>query len=183
VLRCAENPELELIFSNTTEIGIVLDEADAATPPGGGASLLSGEARRVPAASAHAGRRFDTARAPVVIPTELIEDNGDKLREIVATLAQRWSVEPRVPRMARAVPVLQHAGRSHRARRAERGVRGRAASTCSRTTTGMITIAEPYRLFAIEGDAALRARLASPARRRHHRSRSITPYRLRKVSC
>jgi tagaturonate reductase len=25
VLRCAENPDLELIFSNTTEIGIVLD--------------------------------------------------------------------------------------------------------------------------------------------------------------
>src|SRR6187402_3179812 len=34
VLRCAENPALELIFSNTTEIGIVLDETDAATAPG-----------------------------------------------------------------------------------------------------------------------------------------------------
>jgi tagaturonate reductase len=33
VLRCAENPELQLIFSNTTEIGIMLDETDAATPP------------------------------------------------------------------------------------------------------------------------------------------------------
>src|SRR5215203_6343013 len=29
VLRCAERPELELIFSNTTEVGIVLDESDA----------------------------------------------------------------------------------------------------------------------------------------------------------
>src|SRR5215217_4139640 len=28
VLRCAENPDLELIFSNTTEIGISFDEAD-----------------------------------------------------------------------------------------------------------------------------------------------------------
>src|SRR5215213_1185251 len=30
VLRCAESPDLELIFSNTTEIGIAFDEADAA---------------------------------------------------------------------------------------------------------------------------------------------------------
>src|SRR5215212_2113149 len=34
VLHCAENPELELIFSNTTEIGITLDEGDAAAEPG-----------------------------------------------------------------------------------------------------------------------------------------------------
>src|SRR5215213_2275861 len=33
VLRCAENPSLELIFSNTTEIGIVLDEEDAVAEP------------------------------------------------------------------------------------------------------------------------------------------------------
>src|SRR3954470_961187 len=33
VLRCAENPELELIFSNTTEVGITLDESDAAAEP------------------------------------------------------------------------------------------------------------------------------------------------------
>src|SRR6187551_3323132 len=34
VLQCAENPDLELIFSNTTEIGIAFDDADAATAPG-----------------------------------------------------------------------------------------------------------------------------------------------------
>src|SRR3954463_12159671 len=34
VLRCAENPDLELIFSNTTEVGIVLDESDAQVTPG-----------------------------------------------------------------------------------------------------------------------------------------------------
>ncbi|HEX7940689.1 MAG TPA: hypothetical protein VF488_02755, partial [Gemmatimonadaceae bacterium] len=33
VLRCAENPALELIFSNTTEVGIALDESDAASAP------------------------------------------------------------------------------------------------------------------------------------------------------
>ena len=88
VLRCAENPGLELIFSNTTEVGIVLDEADVATPPGAAAP------RSFPAKLAafllHRARwcRFDPARAPVVIPTELIEGNGDKLRDIVMTLAK-----------------------------------------------------------------------------------------------
>src|SRR3954452_709074 len=83
VLRCAENPDLELIFSNTTEIGIVLDEADAATAPSSAAP------RSFPAKLAafllHRARThgYAAARAPLVIPTELIEDNGDKLRDIV----------------------------------------------------------------------------------------------------
>jgi tagaturonate reductase len=90
VLRCAENPDLELIFSNTTEVGIVLDESDAA------ALRADAAPRSFPAKLGafllHRARTFgfDAARAPVVIPTELIEDNGDKLREIVVTLAQRW---------------------------------------------------------------------------------------------
>src|SRR3954453_7782191 len=71
VLRCAENPDLELIFSNTTEIGIVLDEADAATTPSPAAP------RSFPAKLAafllHRARThgYAAARAPVVIPTEL----------------------------------------------------------------------------------------------------------------
>src|SRR4051812_16535706 len=79
VLAVAENPALELIFSNTTEIGIVLDETDAATPPGSSpprsfpgklTAFLLDRARSC---------SFDAARTPVVVPTELIEGNGDKL--------------------------------------------------------------------------------------------------------
>src|SRR5829696_2683414 len=72
VLRCAENPDLELIFSNTTEVGIVLDESDAQRAPGESAP------RSFPAKLAafllHRARwcRYDSARAPIVIPTELI---------------------------------------------------------------------------------------------------------------
>ena len=36
VLRVSESPALEFIFSNTTEVGIVLDEEDAAAGAGGG---------------------------------------------------------------------------------------------------------------------------------------------------
>jgi tagaturonate reductase len=181
VLRCAENPDLELIFSNTTEIGIVLDEGDAAgdpTPapprsyPGKLTAFLLHRARWC---------RFDAARAPVVIPTELVEGNGDKLREIVATLATRWNAEPEFLRWLDAVPFCNTL--------VDRIVPGAPSDEYAAELRevlpyddGMITICEPYRLFAIEGDATLRARLRFPAADEGVIvAASITPYRLRKV--
>jgi tagaturonate reductase len=77
VLRCAENPDLELIFSNTTEIGIVLDEGDAAGDPS--PAPPRSFPGKLTAFLLHRARwcRFDAAGAPVVIPTELVEGNGD----------------------------------------------------------------------------------------------------------
>src|SRR3954468_16821867 len=67
VLRCAENPELELIFSNTTEIGITFDETDAA----GGASASPPRSfpGKLTAFLLHRARwsRFSATSAPVVI--------------------------------------------------------------------------------------------------------------------
>jgi tagaturonate reductase len=181
VLRCAENPELELIFSNTTEIGIALDETDAA----GGAP--SSAPRSFPAKLAafllHRARwcAFDASRAPVVIPTELIEDNGDELREIVFTLAQRWNVEPAF------LPWLEHVAFCNTlVDRIVPGAPGEGYAAELRSLLpyddGMITICEPYRLFAIEGDAELRERLRFPAADAGVIVvESIRPYRLRKV--
>ena len=181
VLRCAENPALELIFSNTTEIGIVLDETDAATPP------ASAPPRSFPGKLAafllHRARwcRFDAAYAPIVIPTELIEGNGDKLREIVVTLARGWSAEPDFMRWLDAVPFCNTL--------VDRIVPGAPNDEYAAELRdllpyddGMITIAEPYRLFAIEGDDALRERLRfAGADDGIIVAGSITPYRLRKV--
>ena len=125
--------------------------------------------------------RYDTARAPIVIPTELIEDNGGKLRDIVVTLARRWKTEPEflgwldevrfcntlVDRIVPGAPSEQYASELRQLLPYE---------------DGMITIAEPYRLFAIEGDAALRERLRfADADEGVIVAGSITPYRLRKV--
>ena len=181
VLRCAENPELELIFSNTTEIGIVLDETDAQAEPTGGAPRSF--PAKLTAFLLHRARwcRYDTARAPVVVPTELIEDNGRKLRDIVLTLANRWKAEPEflgwldavrfcntlVDRIVPGAPSEQYAAELRELLPYE---------------DGMMTIAEPYRLFAIEGDAALRRRLGfADADEGVIVAGSITPYRLRKV--
>src|SRR5687768_10877956 len=181
VLRCAENPQLELIFSNTTEVGIALDEADAQVAPGEVAPRSF--PGKLAAFLLERGRwsRYDTALAPIVIPTELIEDNGGKLREIVVTLARRWKTEPEflawleevrfcntlVDRIVPGAPSEQYAAELRPLLPYE---------------DGMITIAEPYRLFAIEGDAALRRRLGfADADEGVIVAGSITPYRLRKV--
>jgi tagaturonate reductase len=181
VLRCAENPELELIFSNTTEIGIVYDETDAA----GGASASPPRSfpGKLTAFLLHRARwsRFAASSAPVVIPTELIEGNGDKLKEIVLRLAEQWSAEREfLPWLARVrfcntlvdriVPGAPSADY------------GAELEQILGYADGMTTVCEPYRLFAIEGDAELRARLRFPAADAGVIvAESITPYRLRKV--
>jgi tagaturonate reductase len=181
VLAVAENPALELIFSNTTEIGIVLDETDAATPPG------SAPPRSFPAKLTafllHRARScsYDAARTPVVVPTELIEGNGDKLRDIVVTLARRWNTEPEFGRWLDGVRFCNTL--------VDRIVPGAPSDEYAAELRdalpyddGMLTIAEPYRLLAIEGDDALRARLRfAGADEGIIVAGSITPYRLRKV--
>ena len=181
VLRCAENPDLELIFSNTTEIGIAFDEADAAN--GADASPPRSFPGKLTAFLLRRARwsGFDESRAPVVIPTELIEGNGDKLRDIVATLASRWAVEPEFARWLGAVRFCNTL--------VDRIVPGAPSAAYLAELEqvlpyrdGMITVCEPYRLFAIEGDEALEKRLRFPAADEGIIvAGSITPFRLRKV--
>ena len=84
ILKCAANPAIQLIISNTTEVGITLVESDARTDkpvsfPGRILFFLL-ERYRVFNGSNESGM--------VIIPTELIVDNGTKLKEIVVTLAK-----------------------------------------------------------------------------------------------
>jgi tagaturonate reductase len=69
VLACARSPELELVFSNTTEVGIALDEGDRyeAWPP----RSFPGKLARFLYERARAFD-FDEARGVVVVPCELI---------------------------------------------------------------------------------------------------------------
>jgi tagaturonate reductase len=156
VLAVARNPEIELIFSNTTEVGITLDESDSPdlAPP----RSFPGKLTRF---LLERGRTFgfDPAKGVVVIPCELIEDNGDRLRSIVLTLAERWGVEEEFSRWVReSVPFCNTL--------VDRIVPGtpegehleRIYETVG-YRDGMLTACEVYRLFAIQGDDALRRRL------------------------
>jgi tagaturonate reductase len=84
ILACAENPAMELIISNTTEVGIALVESDAHTDqpvsfPG-----------RLLAFLEHRYKTFNGSRdaGMVIIPTELLVDNGVLLKNIVVRLAE-----------------------------------------------------------------------------------------------
>ncbi len=155
VLACARNPELALVFSNTTEVGIVLDPDDTAdaSPP----RSFPGKLTRF---LHERGQAFgwSPARGVVVVPCELIEANGDRLREIVLTLADRWALDPAFAAWVKgSVPFCNTL--------VDRIVTGTptdaVAQSCERFgyADAMLTDCEPYRLFAIQGDEALRARL------------------------
>ena len=91
ILACAKNPEMQIIISNTTEVGITLLENDKITsnpPQSFPVKLLAFlyERWQVFKGSAKSGM--------VIIPTELIVGNGDKLQEIVLEQAHRNGLEP-----------------------------------------------------------------------------------------
>jgi len=84
VLDCAANPDIQIIISNTTEVGITLVASDVNSllPESFPGKLLHFlmERYRVFNGSLESGL--------VIIPTELISDNGIKLKEIVIELAK-----------------------------------------------------------------------------------------------
>jgi len=90
VLDIARNPEVETVISNTTEVGIVLDEQDDihASPPASFPGKLT-------AVLLERFRAFNGARdkGMVILPTELIDKNGVVLRDVVIALAERHRLE------------------------------------------------------------------------------------------
>ncbi len=89
VIRCAHNPALCIIISNTTEVGIELVNEDIFNQPPVSypAKLLAFLHERYKA--------FDgsSTAGMVIVPTELISDNGKKLKAIVFELAQLNGLE------------------------------------------------------------------------------------------
>jgi tagaturonate reductase len=179
VLAVAREPDIEIVISNTTEIGIVLDSADsfAASPP----RSFPGKLTRFLAERA-AAFDYDSRRGLVVLPCELIERNGDTLRDLVHQLARRWTLGARFDRwldesvtfcntlVDRIVPGAMQADEA-----------GRVSEKLG-YRDGLLTACETYALFAIEGDARLCARIAfAGADARIVITSDIAPYRERKV--
>lgn len=89
VMQCAANPEMSIIISNTTEVGITLvkDNIHALPPESFPGKLLAFLYQRFKVF------KGDPERGMVIIPTELIPDNGDKLESIVMELAHQHGLE------------------------------------------------------------------------------------------
>lgn len=88
ILKCAQNPEIKIAISNTTEVGIQLIDDDLlASPPVSFPGKLT----------AYLYERYKTFKGSaesgmVIVPTELIVGNGTKLREIVLEQANRHNL-------------------------------------------------------------------------------------------
>jgi tagaturonate reductase len=86
-LQTAENPSMRYIISNTTEAGIAYSEDDQPTdaPPSSFPAKLA-------VWLYHRYKSFagDATKGVHVIPCELIEKNGDKLKKVLLQLAERW---------------------------------------------------------------------------------------------
>ena len=90
ILQCAANPDMQVIISNTTEVGIVLDiedDPDASPPRSFPAKLLAFLYKRYRIFNA------DPGKGMVIIPTELITDNGKKLETIIEQLAHHHNLD------------------------------------------------------------------------------------------
>ncbi len=90
VLACAENPDIDIMVSNTTEAGITYVETDTYTP-----DPPQSFPAKVSAYLYHRYKTFngDPTKGMLIIPCELIDDNGDKLQEYVIKHAQDWQLE------------------------------------------------------------------------------------------
>lgn len=148
VLKCAQNPNIQIIISNTTEVGIqlvheVINNDPPKSFPG---KLLALLFKRY---QAFAGSRQS---GMVIIPTELLPDNGKKLKSIVLELAHLNKMEDTFINWI-------DQGNFFCSSLVDRIVPGKpdpAFQTLLEKELGytdqLMTMAEVYRLWAIEGD-------------------------------
>ncbi|URZ01730.1 tagaturonate reductase [Clostridium felsineum] len=89
-LKLAENPEMEIVISNTTEAGIAFDENDKL-----GDTCQNSYPGKL---TAFLYRRFktfngDKSKGMLIIPCELIDRNGEKLKATILKFAEVWNLE------------------------------------------------------------------------------------------
>ncbi|QJW88770.1 tagaturonate reductase [Spirosoma taeanense] len=155
ILLIARNPNLQIIISNTTEVGLnYVEESIFQNPPQSFPAKLT----------AFLYERFRSvggskAKGLVVVPTELVTDNGLKLREAVEKLARfnelgklftKWlkfhvrfcnSLVDRI--------VTRPTDEARQALEQEQGYEDE-----------LLTFTEPYHLWAIEGDDRVKQTLS-----------------------
>lgn len=178
VLAVARDPNISMIVSNTTEIGIALDADDRPGP--GAPKSFPGKLTRFLYERAQAFD-YSPGRGLIVLPCELIENNGSRLREIVRALSALWGYGRQFDRWVeeevRFCDTLVD--------RIVTGTAPAAELTEAAARLGyrddLRTICESYRLFAIEGDDEVRAAIPFADEEGVVITPDISAYRLRKV--
>lgn len=180
ILSCAHNEAITIVFSNTTELGITLQEDDdlSANPPQSFPGKLTAflyERYKAFAGLPRSGM--------VIIPTELVLNNGDKLRSIVLRLIEINQLEDEFQQWIRQHNIFCNT-------LVDRIVPGEPREETQAELEQilgyqdeLLTVTEVYCLLAIEGKKDRLIRKA-PFLNADHRivvTEDITPYRERKL--
>jgi tagaturonate reductase len=156
VLKAAGNVQLKIIISNTTEVGVQLvKESIFQKPPVSFPGKLLAflyERYKIFKGSPESGM--------VIIPTELLTDNGKKLKSIISELAAFNELEP----MFISWLDLHNRFCSSLVDRIVPGMPDRESKEKLEKDLGytddLMSVCEPYRLWAIEGDESVRKTLS-----------------------
>jgi tagaturonate reductase len=152
VLLSASNPHLQVIISNTTEVGIqFVGESIFKKPPDSFPAKLLAilfERYKIFNGSPKAGL--------VIIPTELLTDNGKKLKSVITELAAFNKLDPS---FSKWLDAHNHFCSSL----VDRIVPGKPDTETKEKlekewgySDDLMSVCEPYRLWAIEGDDSIR---------------------------
>ena len=148
ILECAHNPNMQVIISNTTEVGIQLvnDDVRRHPPVSFPGKLLGFLYERYQAFNG------SVQSGMVIVPTELIPDNGKKLESIVLELAHLNGLSDDF------IAWLEESNHFCNSL-VDRIVPGKPAASDREALENalgyhdqLITMSESYRLWAIEGD-------------------------------
>ena len=167
VLEIASSPTLRYIISNTTEAGLALDPVDQRCPPADSAP----ESFPAKLLDFLWNRFKSRSQQPLVIlPCELIPQNGDRLRELVLQQASRWQAPLALIEWLRDECRWMNS-------LVDRIVAGRPVEHALLAADPLLTVAEPFAMWAIDGgsDAQL---FHHPA---IHRVDDIAPFQLQKI--
>ncbi len=156
VLQVAVSTDLQVVISNTTEVGIqLIDDDIGQTPP----SSFPGKLLAVLYARYQAFSG-DPARGLVIVPTELIPDNGTKLAAILHELALQNGLDSAFIDWLNTANVCCNS----LVDRIVPGLPDDAARQELEQTLGytdvLLTMTEPFLLWAIEGNERVRAVLS-----------------------
>jgi tagaturonate reductase len=151
VLKLAESKDIQFVFSNTTEAGLIYSKEEYAPIQ----SPLSFPGKL----TAFLFRRFQAfggskESGMTIFPCELVEDNGDLLKSIVNQIAKDWDLPAGFIDWVETSNLFCNT-------LVDRIVTGYPKDNVDeyRARLGyddqLLTVGEPYHLFAIEGDATL----------------------------
>lgn len=178
ILACAHQPEMQIVISNTTEVGIqfVEDSIREVTPESFPGKLTAFLYERYKAF------KGSPESGMVIVPCELIVDNGTKLKDIVHKLAACNNLDIGFTEWLNKHNTFCNS-------LVDRIVPGKPDEKTTREiyqklgyTDELLTMSEVYRLWAIQGDEQVKNVLsfyqADPG---VIIERDITPYRERKL--